>query len=441
MNARKLEKHMKPLLETTLDICKDRLKQNPQKYQKSIKVPLRDSNGQLLDMNMKTEIDHVKLGHDVKSDLKNRYDDNSYDLLCDDLKSLLIQNNYKTNVSSPKLYLNYAISYAIKNSENNTKKLLDKTIFNFVNYIKTDVGLLYYLIPLYNVDGDFTKIILSNNLWIRKITDAEYSYILNIQKSPHDTIPPYQLNLKCVLICKHERIFGAEKKIISNNEHILGVLKLFNSGDPIFGGLYSRMSDTWDIGTLKNFSWEPIKQSTSNTIQLNPVIIKKLRLFYKNIYDRFSENDRLTILYALRRFGLAHDHNDDKEKILDYVIALESLLTTGAGDTSIKIAHRMSALLSNNDDQMLEIWNFSKNVYQLRNSIVHGMEYRKKSRNQIKDIDLEKITVSLQRYSQIAILRIHTLLDKHLKHKNILNELDASVYDRKKLRKLRSIWK
>ena len=31
-------------------------------------------------------------------------------------------------------------------------------------------------------------------------------------------------------------------------------------------GLYSRMSDTWDIGTLKNFGWEPIKQSTSNTI-------------------------------------------------------------------------------------------------------------------------------------------------------------------------------
>ena len=101
----------------------------------------------------------------------------------------------------------------------------------------------------------------------------------------------------------------------------------------------------------------------------------------------------------------------------------------------------MSALLSNNDDQMLEIWNFSKNVYQLRNSIVHGMEYRKKSRNQIKDIDLEKTTVSLQKYSQIAILRILTLLDKHLKHKNILDELDASVYDRKKLRKLRSIWK
>ena len=264
---------------------------------------------------------------------------------------------------------------------------------------------------------------------------------MNIQKSPHDTIPPYQLNLKCVLICKHERMFGAEKKIISNNEHILGALKLFNSGDPIFGGLYSRMSDTWDIGTLKNFGWEPIKQSTSNTIQLNHVIIKKLRLFYKNIYDEFSENDRLTILYTLRRFGLAHDHNDDKEKILDYVIALESLLTTGAGDTSIKIAHRMSALLSNNDDQMLEIWNFSKNVYQLRNSIVHGMEYRKKSRNQIKDIDLEKTTVSLQKYSQIAILRILTLLDKHLKHKNILDELDASVYDRKKLRKLRSIWK
>ena len=65
---------------------------------------------------------------------------------------------------------------------------------------------------------------------------------------------------------------------------------------------------------------------------MNHVIIKKLRLFYKNIYDEFSENDRLTILYTLRRFGLAHDHNDDKEKILDYVIALESLLTTGAGE-------------------------------------------------------------------------------------------------------------
>ena len=71
MNARKLKKHMKPLIETTLDICKDRLKQNPQKYQKSIKTPLRDPNGKLLGVDMTTQIDHVKLGHDVKSDLKN----------------------------------------------------------------------------------------------------------------------------------------------------------------------------------------------------------------------------------------------------------------------------------------------------------------------------------------------------------------------------------
>ncbi len=201
------------------------------------------------------------------------------------------------------------------------------------------------------------------------------------------------------------------------------------------------MSDIWDIGTLKNFGWEPIKQSTSNIVQLNPVIIKKLELFYKNIYNKLLENDRLTILYTLRRFGLAHDHNNEKEKILDYVIALESLLTTGAGDTTTKIAHRMSALLSNNDDQMLEIWKFSKNVYQIRNSIVHGVEHRKKDRNQLKDDDLEKITAKLQKYSQIAILRILALLNKYSNQKNILCELDASVYDRKKLRKLRSIWK
>ncbi len=241
MNTKTLEKHMRPFLENTLDICKNRLEQNPQNYQKSVKKPLRDLNGKLLNMDMITQIDHIKLNHDVRIDLKNQYDgdnNNSYDVLHDVLKSLLIQNNYKTNPTPAKSYLDYAISYAIKNSENNTKQLLHDTISNFVNYITYDVELLYYLIPIYNVDGNFTKIILTDNLWIRKITDAEYSYILNIQKSPQDTIPPYQLNLKCVLICKHKRIPGTEKKIIPDTEHILGALKLFNSGDPIFGGLY-----------------------------------------------------------------------------------------------------------------------------------------------------------------------------------------------------------
>ena len=137
---------------------------------------------------------------------------------------------------------------------------------------------------------------------------------------------------------------------------------------------------------------------------------------------------------------MAYTHRTISNKIVDYVIALEVLLTDSPGESTIKLAHRIAALCGDTDDEMLESWEFMRAAYNFRSGIVHASKERKIT-IQSRTVPVNEISNKLHKMTKKSILRVINLLDTYEKQREILDALDQSVYDRKRIIRLRKAWK
>ena len=92
---------------------------------------------------------------------------------------------------------------------------------------------------------------------------------------------------------------------------------------------------------------------------------------------RKSDDDAL-IRSVVRRFGYAASRNLADDKIVDLMIAAESLFLSGVGDEKqrgelgYRLSMRAAALLGSDIDERLRIRRFMSRAYGIRSTIVHG---------------------------------------------------------------------
>ncbi len=87
------------------------------------------------------------------------------------------------------------------------------------------------------------------------------------------------------------------------------------------------------------------------------------------------ESNVLTEL-AIKNFSIAYDIPDYRIRFITLMTCLESLFNLGKDQIAHTIARHLSVILSENKEQFKENYARIKKLYNMRNSIVHGGEYK-----------------------------------------------------------------
>lgn len=92
-------------------------------------------------------------------------------------------------------------------------------------------------------------------------------------------------------------------------------------------------------------------------------------------------------------------------KIVNYVIALESLFNTDSGEISHKVSERIAFLLSDSSQKRLEIFMNIKKAYSFRSKIVHGDNLRSDYEN------LKTLSITLDMYLRSLLTQYRDFFD------------------------------
>ena len=99
---------------------------------------------------------------------------------------------------------------------------------------------------------------------------------------------------------------------------------------------------------------------------------------------------RRSLHIALDRFNRSYYEIEDEDKLIDFMIAFEALYLEGEGRFQHAIVPVACAmLLGQTPEERYEIRNLLNLAYEVRNSIVHSSDYRKKLRK--KELELEDL--------------------------------------------------
>lgn len=447
--SKHFDKYLKGFLESTLKLCDDELKRNPETYSKIIKKPLF-KNDRFSNIEETTILDYSKLIYNIQNEIKKYPQINSLltitkNIFKKQIQELETRKKLKLDINSELLtdeqIFNFALKYVEKNSINYDKNKFNTLLKKFYHFVEEDFYYSYYLTPLYNFEGDFAKILLSENKWIRKISDLEFSKIVHLDNIPIKEIPSYQRRLRYVMVTRilKEKDVNHAQIAFENFELIINSLQLHGNGNAQFGNLYWISSEEWNLGRPELVERRPPPSSSKKYI-MKSELKKTFIPFSKDLDKKLLEIKKPDFLKAsIRRFGKGMNERNFVDTIVDYVISLESLLIPSIGDSTLKIAHRTASLLGESDKERLAIWLFMKESYKFRSGVLHQSKERDFKLGSLK-FDLESVSEILESYTKKTINRMIILLGQFKTQDEIIDALDMAIYDREILKNIKKLF-
>jgi hypothetical protein len=122
-----------------------------------------------------------------------------------------------------------------------------------------------------------------------------------------------------------------------------------------------------------------------------------------------------SINIAIRRFNLSY-FDDFESKLVDQMIAFESLSLGDDKELGYKLALRTAFLLTRDEDKTKTVFSDMKKAYELRGSILHGGK-------KVEWPDLSDITIKIEEYLRLSIKTFLLLLSKGRSLKEIRERL------------------
>ena len=144
-------------------------------------------------------------------------------------------------------------------------------------------------------------------------------------------------------------------------------LRLFKIGEIRFSQLFHITSQTRQISS-RSHSFSP---SSSGDYTLTDEEAKALS---KKLVEKYEAN-ALTEL-AVKNFSVVYDLPDGRIRFITLMTCLESLFNLGKDQIAHTIARHLSIIISADKNQFIENYRRIKKLYNMRNSIVHGGEYK-----------------------------------------------------------------
>lgn len=412
-------------------------------YTINVKIPVFE-DGWLVSSKSGTAMNYPKIAYTVQHDTRwtsmpsfvaaveaTKYTAQADQIICK-------QNVQLANDEAVK-HVSYFLAQVAREKKANPHRALERSMEKFRSHVSTDIWMNMYISPLYNVEGD-VEIALSERLKIRPVTEDEHARIVNMHE-PIADMDYHERRLKYVLSYSCDR---RQERPLDNacREYTFAtnLIRLIGGGTPEFGRIYLVHSTNLNVLDIEMAEYYQSTPTSHRSVRLTTQDRKNIVELYKDIGAKNTEIKKSEFYTnAIARFGMAHRHRQSSNKVVDFVIALESLLSDASGESTFKLAHRVSALCGDSDEARLHLWEYMKETYKFRSGVVHSSR-EKEFRINGKVIRMEDVANELSEITARAILRIVRLLDEYTKQESILEELDRGMYDRKKLEALQKLY-
>lgn len=187
----------------------------------------------------------------------------------------------------------------------------------------------------------------------------EYPGILLLQKLSNFNVTEETMGF----IVEHQEF----KSFFSFANDLLLQLRLFKFGEIRYSQFFQITTESRQIG-LRNSG---ISIGARGDYTLSDDEAEKLS---NKLITKYEINE-LTEL-AIKNFNVVYDLPDGRIRFITLVTCLESLFNLGKDQIAHTIARHLSIILSNDKDNFQKNYTKIKKLYNKRNSIVHGGEYK-----------------------------------------------------------------
>ena len=154
-------------------------------------------------------------------------------------------------------------------------------------------------------------------------------------------------------------------------------------------------------------------------------LLEKTIATYESVRGIFDDTRKSYLINALNYFCHALDGISNEEKLIDLMIAMESLFSRERQELRLRISLRSAFLLSvGKEDERSSIFKTVYGLYNKRSKIVHGVER--------VDLSHEEIMILVSYVRESIRCLTHIELEKD----RLLGLLDQAVYDEGKKREL-----
>jgi hypothetical protein len=218
-----------------------------------------------------------------------------------------------------------------------------------------------------------------------------------------------------------DRCLGDDNEIFQkcwqSTNAIAKVLKYFKNGvvDVDYGGIYYRPVWVNEIRRSGIRIWGlPRKDAQKESYMLGTDETQRFESYckafqkVKPLIDDVSTSLRQATAFAGNYFEDHHKRTKPEEKLIDLVIALETLFSPSReGELKFRIAQRGAVLLGETADDRIAIRDFLGSIYDARSALVHAGEspFSATAKKKLADGDLTR----LADYVRQAILRLFIL--------------------------------
>jgi hypothetical protein len=282
----------------------------------------------------------------------------------------------------------------------------------------------FLLCPLFYLKSDLQQIQISEEFSIEKpsdlnLSDISKSLIKILTQNYPNILPEWVIIVPYSKIDLQREGVPDFRKVNDFFTNLFTAFRLCHSGSivPIFFMfVYSPISD--ESATIKYLNYlcdEISPRYIGNEYNLTKEDFPNITNLFEEISKfRISRQD---LDVAIRRFHLSYQNNRDDDKLIDQMIAFESLYLGDDKELGYKLALRTSFLLGK---QRAKIFKDMKKAYEIRGKIVHGQ----------KQVDWAKLVVTVnttQEYLRQSIRKFLLLLSKGMSLKQIQDKLDENI--------------
>ncbi len=291
------------------------------------------------------------------------------------------------------------------------------------------------LTPLCGFSAEDPIISLDENISIVKLSEKEIIEILRLGINIGTSLGItdfvhgiHQYALKTTFRLK--KIIGdrePDSNEFENNDYIKGTneiaivdaLRIYKEGKLYPISTIRRSNNIFSIGT--SFSFEnPVKHFMNKKYKLTKDEAVEFQSFWNTQKEtQLPEKNFLSV--GIRRFSQSNERNNIEDRIIDLMIAAESIfLSSGGsfqGELKYRLSHRASMFIENDVEKQRYVFDFMQKAYDVRSSIVHGSTPKLPKKIDGSEYTLEEFCGDIEKYGSSAELVGKNIKKRQLKKK------------------------
>ena len=318
------------------------------------------------------------------------------------------------------------------------ESLFERIMGNLINFVENESHVAYVFFPLHGLSGDFDDIRFSDDVSVSRLDSNQYAMVTDMDtdhgyvRKPKKRLRKLRYGVFIRRTLENGRAVSSER-MKEKAQRVLDSFRLFKSGRIYTGAMYSYSPDSWP---RKNLFTSRVGVENPPEMESEMFVsgteIDRIKCFFTRFtrLEHIGQQHYLTT--SIRRFNTSYNNKHIGDKIADLCISLETLLNDSPGEITLKLSLRVALLLGDTEDNREYLWRFIKKCYNVRSEIVHG---KKRGRITVmgKIMTEHQTAQKLENVTRQAITKVVLLQGEISGQKNLLDSLDCSIVNRKKL--------